>query len=370
MVQPMATMTAPMVLQTESEMSHKTLMSSLSQVRPTVKLSDRRIDLPGRDTYIRPLNYNTMRRPQRPQHQPGRHPREYGFTLVELLVVVGIIALLIGLLLPALATARERASTVKCASNLQQTGMAITLWTNEHNNQLPPFVDANGNCIFAQMASTGYLAGVPDVTASAANGAPPVNFHSTLVCPNNTTAIYVQAVNQSGFATASIVPSVNPLNNEVIRLGTQYSNGASQGTDPNTGLTNITTYTVDIGYAINGGWMDNTTPFAVLAAPKVPSTLTISSTLQNNQHTFGEMKNPSNVCLMADGLGLIDNVPGHLQLRHGGNQQMNVLFADGRVETKTADDWILNNGTVGTAGTQMPTDLHTAAIKGVQFAIP
>ena len=65
--------------------------------------------------------------------------RRAGFTLVELLVVIGIIAVLIGLLLPVLAKARDAAVTAQCASNMRQEGIAVNQYLSESRGFLPPY---------------------------------------------------------------------------------------------------------------------------------------------------------------------------------------------------------------------------------------
>jgi prepilin-type N-terminal cleavage/methylation domain-containing protein/prepilin-type processing-associated H-X9-DG protein len=89
-----------------------------------------------------------------PRH---RHPEvSRAFTLVELLVVIGIIAVLIAILMPALAAARRQGQLVRCQSNLRQIAAGFFEYANENKNHFPANLSASGRS---------WLVGVGDIVA-------------------------------------------------------------------------------------------------------------------------------------------------------------------------------------------------------------
>ena len=95
-----------------------------------------------------------------------------GFTLIELLVVISIIALLIGILLPALGAARNTARDLKCLANQRQMGVGFHAYASEYKQFLPPAFDNvnyDGQATDWAVLITAYLEGNAKTTYNVAN---------------------------------------------------------------------------------------------------------------------------------------------------------------------------------------------------------
>jgi prepilin-type processing-associated H-X9-DG protein/prepilin-type N-terminal cleavage/methylation domain-containing protein len=107
------------------------------------------------------------------------HPRRSGFSLVELLVVLGIIVVLVAILLPALRRARADALRVECANNLRQIGMGLELYHQTHK-RLPGGHD--GMVLFIELVPSGGGQS-PTGERPPADGQPPAGGTLTIAGP-------------------------------------------------------------------------------------------------------------------------------------------------------------------------------------------
>ena len=143
--------------------------------------------------------------------------RNYGFTLIQLLVVIAIIAILAAMLLPALAASKQRAKRMQCVNNERQIGIALTMYISDSTEFYPAYLDWGcwGGKVGTGQPSANYGYNVP-VAARPLNSYT-ANNANVYACPGDTG----DTVQTAGAAWASGQSCFNDWGNSYLLPGRQ-----------------------------------------------------------------------------------------------------------------------------------------------------
>ena len=234
---------------------------------------------------------------------------ERAFTLIELLIVITIIAILAGLLFPAITAAVETAQSLECRNNLKELSAAVLKYVAENNNVIVPAYDEDADLYWANiLVMRGY---VKAVNLVAQPNEDPLEKRSILLCPS------ILSVENT-----TTTPPVSPFADEAqgwVRLGKND------------------THEVACSYYWNGCTDERLTYWRQFPSLKIPTNATNK---RQFLHYLTEIQSRSTFVMAMDGIftdaQLTPQNRGRIAARHRGNygkrSRTNIVFYDGHAE--------------------------------------
>lgn len=274
-----------------------------------------------------------------------------GFTLVELLVVIGIIALLISILLPTLNRVRESGNRVKCASNLRQIGLALRQYANENRANTYPRTEGNSAATSATWGTGGSSATSPAASSTVADPFGTANGSNRPAVNDVTASLFLLLRLQDVVPDIFVCPSSN---------GEPWNFGGGNATAQNwtnfaafsNGVSNNLTYSFQNPFAnsssVGRGFKWNET---------LSSEFAIMADINPGNSSSA---NAGNIDTVTAAVSFVSTTSSGRQMRKGNSPNhdqdgQNVLYADGHVDFVNTPFAGVQRDNIYTARTQATT---------------